>query len=273
MVSAMQSHLQALVERVEGGGSAFSGEASRSTTATGWPEVDRALNGGLVPGVHEWFGEDVAADIDRSGNGKQGDWRPPLAVLMHLAKQVRPTRQGAAGWVVWVGRRCWPHPHGLVGGLVREERLLARSLWVDPADRASRLWAIDLAARCGDVAVVMADGSGLDMAATRRLQLAAGAGDTLVLLARPPMEEKALSAARTRWRVTPTVSETPFPRWELALCRCKGGQRGAGREGPGRWLLEGVRSRGQGLVVVPATPGDRLSAAEAPTPRVASRRA
>ena len=136
--------------------------------------------------------------------------------------------------VIWVGRRCMPYLW--VRGAAR---IVRRSIFIDPPDDA-RLWTIDLAARCPAVAVVVADGSALDMAATRRIQLAAEAGSVPVFCARPPCEIKSLSAASTRWRVrcVPTTTDKN-PRWIVKLLRCKGMQ-------PEEW------NRAQGGVVVPA---------------------
>lgn len=109
-------------------------------------------------------------------------------------------------------------------GPVDERALFARSLWIDPADAAGRLWAVDAALRCATVTAVVADATGFDMAASRRLSLAAQAGEALALLARPPHEERELSAAATRWRVTRTGASLA-PRWRLALLRAKPPQR------------------------------------------------
>ncbi|MHC4711070.1 MAG: hypothetical protein ACYTA3_11790 [Planctomycetota bacterium] len=84
-------------------------------------------------GVHEWFGVAHAAH----------SWAPPLGILLHLALR---SLEGSPGCVVWIGRRCWPYPHVLNGAGLR------RSIFVDPPDGASRLWTIDLAARCPGVA-------------------------------------------------------------------------------------------------------------------------
>lgn len=132
--------------------------------------------------------------------------------------------------------------------------LFARSLFVDvdgrdaaedPRARRRRrgaprpgrkLWAIDTALRCPGVTAVVADGSGLDMAASRRLQLAAARSGALVLLARPPAERGEISAATTRWRVTreesPEIADgdegfAPTARgvrWRAELLRAKGAQ-------------------------------------------------
>ena len=216
-----------------------------------------------------------------------------------------------AGYVVWIGRRIRPYPHLLLrghGGIgriagfrqstanARDRLLLERSLFIDPPDDGTRLWAIDLALRCDAVTAVIADGRGLSMPQTRRLQLAAEASGALVLLARPPEEEAELSAAMTRWRITPAPSSTDRPRWIIELLRRKGArgglnvtaagraratrpptiveepitdgfvhfrEPGAGTEaGMRRWLLEW--NHVQGVVAVPADVVDRSR--EAPPP-------
>jgi hypothetical protein len=102
-----------------------------------------------------------------------------------------------------------------------QDSLLPRSIFIDPPDDASRVWAIDLALRSSAADVVIADGSKLKMAESRRLQLAAARGRALGLLARPSWEGAELSAAATRWRVRRTPSPSHAPRWIVELLRCK----------------------------------------------------
>ena len=176
----------------------------------------------LVGGLHEWFAEDDPA--------RKSAWLPPMGVLIGLARRAlgSGTASGAdrGRRAVWVGRRCWPYPPALVrhGSDGSDRRLFDASVFVDPASRQERVWAIEIAARCVGVGVVIADGSGLAMAGSRRLQLAAK--DTPLLLARPSCEIRELSAARTRWQVSPlVVRETEDGRcqgWAVELLRCKG---------------------------------------------------
>ncbi|MEM7306476.1 MAG: hypothetical protein AAF682_07395 [Planctomycetota bacterium] len=192
---------------------------------TGWEGIELARGG-----VHEWIGVSAAS--------------PPYALLAHLAWQALAEREGR---VLWIGRGIFPYPRTLVrdfelrlraGELTLARlpralrpadpaRLLERSLHVDVERPAVRLWALDAALRCPAVTAVVGDASGLDMAATRRLQLAAEAGRGLALLARPPREERQLSAAATRWRVRRAPAgrsaggNEPHPSWELSLLRKK----------------------------------------------------
>src|SRR5690606_1330400 len=147
------------------------------------------------------------------------------------------------------------------GGLAAagDQLLLERSLFIDAPDRASRLWAIDLALRSPAVGAVVADGSGLDMASTRRLRLAArasgGGGGGFCLLLRPGSERKALSAAQTRWVVRPAPTVGRRARWMSELVRRKGAapassaSQGA-RVAPGRMRLLLEWDHETGAVVV-----------------------
>lgn len=156
----------------------------------------------------------------------------------------------------------------MLEGARGEYRLLERSIFVDPPDQASRWWAIDLALRSRAAAAVIADASGMDMASSRRLQLAGEAGGAIGLLVRPEKDGGMLSAAATRWLVRPQLSATDRPRWVLELVRAKGGwgALGAGPRG-GAWA-EDLRvivewNRENGAVVVPADVVGGSSAKEA----------
>lgn len=166
-------------------------------------------------------------------------WFPPLAIFIHLAWQSIDQCHDDCPIVIWIGRRCWPHLRAMVRSGRRasssvlgrrvsnsisgrrvsnppaarahnhentnHRALLESSLFIDPPDDAARLWAIDLSLRSMVGGIVIADGSRLDMPATRRLQLAAEAGRSIALIARPPHELNELSAAATRWIAQPTT--------------------------------------------------------------------
>ncbi len=246
--------------------------------------------------IHEWFG---LAGPDPASRG----WTPPLGILIHLAWQaLEQASSDSGGQVIWIGRRIWPHPRALIlfsggsksrvtdrtgvrclegsggtgghGALADKlpvapggeqgRDLLCCSVFIDPPDDASRLWAIDLALRCPAVVAVVADGRGFELPQTRRLQLAAEAGAVLGLLGRPPGELERRSTASTRWRVRPVPG--PRPRWAVELLRCKGAhrqtaaaRRDVGDVGDvGGWMLE--LDRVKGVVSALAEVGDRSGA-------------
>ncbi|MBM4113026.1 MAG: hypothetical protein FJ253_06585 [Phycisphaerae bacterium] len=112
---------------------------------------------------------------------------------------------------MWIGRACHPPARALVRGLrgvvngrrpVPDPALLERSILVDAETPQERAWAIEQAARCPGVFLVVGDGAGFDSALSRRVQLAAQ-GCSLVLVSRLDRERSALSVAMTRWLVLP----------------------------------------------------------------------
>jgi len=260
--SAKQRAKEELIQRmraiVEGDGPAFGAGSSQASSRA-------AMGFGYL---HEWFDE------------TPGPLRGPVCLLTHLAGRALAED---GGYVVWVGRRCWPYGRLLARG--GDRRLLERSVFVDAPNDAAKLWAVDVALRCEAVSAVVADGAGFDMAATRRLQLAAKAGRAVGLLARPPDERGERSAAATRWSVKPVVNrDGTRPRWRVTPLRCKAGAgsplahlrlpidrdnaASIGNEpsATGHHHLEydGV----QGFIHLPAELGDRPAA----TPRPQSRR-
>ena len=169
----------------------------------------------------------------RAAAFRQKQWRPLVAVAIHFVSRVLDSID-AGRWAVWIGRRCFPYPAVLVrkssnecekgfSGVPHPSRsegwgtdlrkaghidapvfadlLLRQSLFVAPRNPADRLWAIDLALRSPAVRVVVADGSDLDMAATRRIQLVAKNHESQAFLIRPPWEQSEPSAAYSRWLV------------------------------------------------------------------------
>ncbi len=217
---------------------------------TGLEAIDGALpGGGLAWGrTHEWFAPE-----------RGRDWWAPMGVLAWVVASAlrsaasNPDESARTG-VLWVGRRCWATPALLTQTLGRDA--IARSMLIDPKSVGERVWAIDQGLRCRGLAAVVADGSGLDMGASRRLQLASESGGTLGLIARPMRELKALSGATTRWVVSPLATEEREPAWVVELARCKLGM--PAREAPSRWAVRWSReSDGTRAVRTSADVGDR----------------
>ena len=222
----------------------------KRTLSTGSIEIDRGLpEGGLLTGViHEFAFCPNGTGRNRTGaRGKlQGpsreprekDWLAPLTLLASLALSAVANNPQPERFVAWIGKRCWPTPHLLeqaariTGAKGRAWDWRSRCLFLDPVSAADRLWAIAQTARASSLAAVVADGSGFNFAATRRLQLAAKEGDALCLLARPSRELGKASAANTRWRVMPAALKPKSICWTLELLRAHG------LIEPLRWNLE-----------------------------------
>jgi hypothetical protein len=188
--------------------------------ATGWPVIDTCQDSPGLPwrGVHEVFGQHDGASLRL----------PAMSLALHLAWRVALQASPHAR-VLWVGRNAWPHPRALLGALRglrggRRQRVDLRlwraSVFVDAAGVTDRLWAIQMALQAPDAWLVVADGSRLDLTATRRLQLAAVACPALLL--RPASEVRTPSAASLRWQVH-SEGESERARWSARLLRVRAG--------------------------------------------------
>lgn len=218
------------IERVQGGPTAEPG-TERHTLQTGWDAADEASGGLRLGAIHEWLIQSPWGKPDAG----------PLGLFTHLAAKTLSQSLASSPHpplVLWIGRACHPYPCSLP----REVR--ARSVFVDATTRTERVWATDTALRSGGVGAVIADASGFDMSASRRLQLAAGIGGggrgslagVIGLFTRPWNERREISAAWTRWRVSPTPSDSDSPRWAIELLRCKGMQTTG--EGARQWCVQ-----------------------------------
>lgn len=190
----------------------------------------------LVPGLHEWL-------------PAEPEHPPPLAVLIALLWQsIDDHPERSPGPVLWIGRSCWPYPLSLVRrtDTGADRRLLDASVFIDAERSRSRggdlVWSVEQAARCPGVRATVADGSGLSMAESRRLQIAAEGdrqrGGTPIQVLRSAREQNALAASRSRWRVTteiPTEHDDRTQGWMVELLRCKGMQPDTG--GARRWRV------------------------------------
>jgi protein ImuA len=224
--TALLEGLRARIRRLEG-----IGGAGGRVLPFGVPVLDAALPDGGLPlcCLHE-----VAAG-DAVGGAATGF----AAALLAAAARA----MGAAAPAIWITRSHDLYAPGLAPyGLTPDRLVLVR------ADRpVDVLWALEEVLRCPGVGAVLAEvGSGagaLDLAASRRLQLAAESGGVTGLLLRlgGAPERRPASAAVTRWQVDPAPSlpETDrlgaaepgigAVRWKLRLLRCRGGR-------PGSWL-------------------------------------
>lgn len=182
-----------------------------------------------------------------------GLWHPPLFAICQILKTTAAAQrtelslQANSLLCAWVGRKSWPTIQLLDSFLEQEWR--KRCLFIAPEDRESRLWTAIQVLRSGCFSSVVVDGTRFDFAGTRRLQLAAREGGSIVLMVRPPWELEERSAAVTRWLFTPlpttaggaivTSAENSRPLWKLSLKRARGAREEQS------WDLE-LRTRGLG---------------------------
>ena len=115
---------------------------------------------------------------------------------------------------------------------------VGRLLIVETSTDKDALWTIEdtLRSEARPAMVAGAISGNLDLTASRRLNLAAAAHATPLVLLRTPIAA-GTSAAATRWRIAAApAARDRFgafagPRWRVALERCRNGR-------PGQWLIE-----------------------------------
>jgi protein ImuA len=202
--------------------------------------------GGLLLGaVHE---------LQASGPDIETGAAPALFAASTLARHPGP--------VLWISRSGDVFAHGLVQTGLDPRRIV----FVDAG--RSVLLAMEEALRHPDVSGVVCEFEGkLDLAVSRRLQLAAEGSQVLGFLLRRSrrFNDPALSlptAAMTRWRIGAVSSPPPLahapdvpglhrPLWRLDLLRCRGGE-------PASWTVESCDA--QGRLAMAAVLADRAAA-------------
>ena len=218
----------------------------------GVPEIDGMLpGGGLARGaLHEILGE---VERGRHRGGSALAFAAVLAARRIALSRIALSRAaprlgrsgqsgpsgGGGGQVLWcLGEQGLYGPGLAAFGLGAEQLILVRG-----RDDQQRLWAMEEGLKCSALAMVVGEVGRLDLGQSRRLQLAAEAsGVTALLLHRKAgqgLQGLGVSAALTRWRITPAPSaETKggyrgigAARCRVELLRCKGGR-------PGEWLLQ-----------------------------------
>lgn len=224
--------------------------ACPALVGTGAAEIDAALPwGGLPRGLHE-----IA--------GSAGD-----AAKIAFAASLAGRRSGDGGRpILWCRPRRValaagdPYGPGIADlGLSPDTLIL-----VEAGKPADLLWALEEGAKTRGLAAVVAEGVTPNLTASRRLQLAAEAGDGLVLLLSQG-RQAAASSALTRWfvRSLPSLPEAGGPGrpcWSVELWRCRGGGR------LGEWRVE-WNDATLSLSVVPELVDRLLAAPERPDAR------
>lgn len=158
---------------------------------------------------HEWFYEP-----------HPGHCFPPFFILGTIIKHsLAQNKQqfDKRHSLVWVDRRCFPTSHFL-----HEILPECPSLFVHTQNREQHLWAIIQALHAPSTLAVIADGKALNIAATRRLQLAARQGNSLCFLIRPLSEQLTCSFATSKWKISAFPSPTTDPAWLLELLYYRG---------------------------------------------------
>jgi protein ImuA len=208
--------LRAKIGAIEKSGRLGGGGVSTSTPLALTSDLDAILpDGGLTRGaLHEVVGPP----------GAQGAAAGFAAALMGLA--AKDISDSGGGVVLW----CRRHYDGQENGELYGPGLAAFGLGPERLleVRAGRdhdiLWALEEGLQSTALCAVLGEVSDLSFTASRRLQLAAEARGIPALVLRHNSQSHAVSAAQTRWKVTPATNTTAGydMRWKLNLLRCRG---------------------------------------------------
>ena len=208
----------------------------------------RLAGGGLLPALHEAAAASPAPNDDAA------------ATLFLAALAARFSRARGEGQVLWALARRDLFAPGLAQAGLTPDRLF----YAECRNDAEVLAVMEEGVRHGGLAAVIGEVGRADMAATRRLQLAAEESGTPALLLRrwkkagaDPLA--APSAAFTRWRIASAPAAglphaiDPFggigrARWRVELARQRGGPTFT-------WLLEAPDAEAR--LALPARSGDR----------------
>ena len=196
----------------------------------GIPAIDNMLPGGglAVAALHEMIGTGI--DIEFAA-------APALFAAGLLARRPGP--------VLWVLQRQDLFAPALAAAGLHPSRVI----YAKATSSNEALLLAEQGLRHPSLAGVVSEISGpVTLTASRRLHLAAQAGNTLALLLRRRQFEGAL-ATMTRWRIGPEPSMPPIPRaphvpglgplcWRLDLMRCRGGRTGS-------WIVEACNAKGR----------------------------
>jgi protein ImuA len=183
----------------------------------GIPAIDATLGGGLSRGaLHE-----IAAM-------RESETAAATGFALALAARA------AGRAVLWIAEDLSLAENGMPYGPGLDEAGIAPERLITVAAARSRdvLWAMEEALRCRAVGVAIGElrARDIDQVASRRLSLAAAAGDTLGLILRTAPDD-APSAAATRWIIGAAPSGIGPPRFVAHLIRNRRGHLGA-------WIVE-----------------------------------
>lgn len=172
--------------------------------ASGYPKLDQHLPGGGWP-PHAL----TEILLDQYGTGELQLLMPALARLSQLRED------SDAGWIAWIAPPFDPYPPALMQWGVN----LSRVLIVRPRGGKEALWAAEQALTSGNCAAVLLWSNELDDVASRRLQLAAGAGQSWAIAFRALNAMSQPSAAALRLRLQTGEKGT-----DLGILKSRGGR-------------------------------------------------
>lgn len=165
--------------------------------------------------VHEFL-----TDVEKPGTSKAST----VGFITALASQLMSGRK--VMW--WISDKRKVFPPALMSFGVRPDQVV----FVNIKKARDVLWATEEALKCSAIAVVVAEVGGLDLTASRRLQLSAEQSLATGFLIRNDTRPGITSSA-SRWRITSMPSfgldglpGVGFPQWKVQLLKLRNGRTG-----------------------------------------------
>lgn len=157
-----------------------------ATVPTGFRRLDERLPGGGWP-----LSTLVELLVPSPGVGE-------LRLLLPALRALSAARRDAPRWIAWLAPPYLPYAPALADAGLDP----ARTLVVRPRSGLDQLWAMEQALRSGACAAVLGWAGAVSDQALRRLKLAAGEGQSLGFLFRPPGRRNESSPAALRLLLT-----------------------------------------------------------------------
>jgi len=138
------------------------------------------------------------------------------------------------GTCLWIGssRKLFPSSLSLFN--IEPDRVI----FIDLKRERDVLWVTEEALKCEGLTAVIAELQDINIAQSRRLQLAVESSKVTGFILRTDIYKAKTSTCVARWRISPIPSETEdglpgvgFPRWQVELLKVRNGN-------PGVWRME-----------------------------------
>ncbi|MBV8390128.1 MAG: Error-prone repair protein ImuA [Mucilaginibacter sp.] len=141
-------------------------------------------------------------------------------------------KQGGA--CLWIGSSGKLFPASLSAFSVEADRVI----FIDLKKGKDILWVTEEALKCEGLAAVIAEVQDINLAQSRRLQLAVESSKVTGFILRTDLQKSKTNTSVARWRISSIPSETEgglpgvgFPRWQVELLKVRNGN-------PGVWKME-----------------------------------
>ena len=138
------------------------------------------------------------------------------------------------GACLWIGSSRKLFPSSLSVFNVEPDRVI----FIDLKREKDVLWVTEEALKCEGLSAVIAELQDINIAQSRRLQLAVESSKVTGFILRTDLNKAKTSTCVARWQISPISSETEdglpgvgFPRWQVELLKVRNGN-------PGVWKIE-----------------------------------